>query len=66
MSDTELEMRRDQFYLKNQGKCVTCKYYRCRTTKHNGKIYRLEWCENENTENYKQTLENIYTCNDWS
>ena len=45
--------------------CRTCLYYCTRTAFHNERNYRLEWCENQKSDNYKQLLEEITECNKW-
>lgn len=59
------ELEKTNFYEMHQGECVTCKYYRSRRTYRNGCENTLEWCENEDSDNYKQLLEDIYACDDW-
>lgn len=63
--DTPMEIARDKYYQDHFGECVTCKYYRMRKTFRNGKYHEIEWCDNEDNENYKQLLEDIYECGDY-
>ena len=64
--DTPSELSRINFEEAHRGECITCKYYRKRRTFRNGQEHILEWCENENSDNYKQLLEDIYSCDDWA
>ena len=46
--------------------CVNCRYYKIRKAIRNGQEYKLEWCENEESDNYKQLLEEINECEDYA
>lgn len=63
--DTPLEIAKDKFIYDHEGECVTCKYYKMRRTIRNGQEYKLEWCENEKSDNYKQLVEDINECEDY-
>ncbi len=64
--NTPLENAREKYIDKHWGECTTCKHYCCRRAKRDGKVYMLEWCENEDSENYKQLLEEITDCDQWT
>lgn len=63
--DTPIDIARDKFFAENRETCVTCKYYRYRRTYRNGKMHELQWCDNRDTDNYAQLIEDITECNSW-
>ena len=64
--DTADELSRINFLEQHRGECITCAHYRKRRTFRGGCEHVLEWCENEESDNYKQQLEDIYSCDDWT